>query len=116
MRGFFRNAVRSAFSSSGLTREEFAYRVLPAFLLDIIKRYLRVTTEGIENIPKRGPYIVIANHSGFMGFDALMLGREIYLKKKRIPKIITHKLWFIVPEISVPVLGGLEISFFAFGE
>ncbi len=101
MQGFFGRAVSRALEKRGLTREELAYKVLPLFLLDIIQRYLRVTTKGIEHVPKKGPCIVIANHSGFMGFDALMLSYQIVSLRKRIPKIIAHKLWFLVPEISV---------------
>jgi len=99
--GFLGKAVTRALKARGLTPEELAYKVLPLFLLDIIQRYLRVTVEGIENVPAKGPAIVIANHSGFMGFDALMISHQIFKKKKRVPRIITHKLWFLVPDISV---------------
>ncbi len=98
---FLGKAVNRALSSKGLTREEFAYRVLPSFLLDLIRRYLRVTTIGIHYIPKHGPCIIIANHSGYMGFDGLMLGYQVYSNTKRIPRIIAHKMWFLRPEISV---------------
>lgn len=101
MKAFFGKAVTKALEASGLSREELAYKVLPSFLLDLFTKYLRVKTEGTEKIPKEGPVIIIGNHSGFMGFDALMLGHQIYLKTKRIPRIIAHKLWFFVPEISV---------------
>jgi 1-acyl-sn-glycerol-3-phosphate acyltransferase len=97
----FGKAVDRALSRSGLTRKEFGYRVLPSFLLDLITRYLRVKVKGISHLPKRGPCIIIANHSGFMGFDALMLGHQIYKARKRTPHIIAHKLWFLRPEISV---------------
>ena len=96
-----REAFSKALKATGLTREEFAYKVLPVFLLDIIDRYLRVTSEGLENIPEKGSYIIIGNHSGYMGFDALMLGHQVYRYKKQIPHIIAHKLWFLVPELSV---------------
>jgi len=99
--GLLGRAVNRALEASGRTREEIAYKVLPLFLLDIIQRYLRVTSKGAQHIPTKGPCIVIANHSGFMGFDALMLSHQIFLKKKRVPRIITHKLWFLVPDISV---------------
>ncbi len=101
MPGFFERALRGAIKRAGHTPEAFAYKVLPAFLLEIIKRYLRVTVEGGENIPDKGPYILIANHSGYMGFDALMLVHHVAQVKKRIPHIIAHKLWFFSPEISV---------------
>lgn len=103
MRGFFKTTVFRAIEASGLTKEEFAYKVLPNFLLEIITRYLRVTTEGIENIPSKGPYIIIANHSGFMGFDAVMIGHQVFTQKKSVPRIIAHKLWFLHPDISVHV-------------
>ncbi len=101
MKAFFGRAVSRAIKATGRTKEELAYKVLPFFLLDLFTRYLRVTCEGSEKIPKDGPCIVIANHSGFMGFDALMLGHQIFLKMKRVPRIIAHKLWFIHPDISI---------------
>jgi 1-acyl-sn-glycerol-3-phosphate acyltransferase len=93
--------MRRALEQVGVTREEFAYRVLPFFLLELIQRYLRVTTVGSRHLPSSGAGIVIANHSGFMAFDALMLGHQIFHATKRIPHIIAHKLWFFRPEISV---------------
>lgn len=101
MASTFFGPVKRVLRKSGLTPEEFAYRVLPQFLLEIITRYLRVTVVGTRNIPSRGPYILISNHSGFMGFDALMLVHQVHQKKKVIPHIIAHKLWFLSPEISV---------------
>ncbi len=102
-----------ALRAKGLTREELAYRVLPAFLLDLIRKYLRVTTEGLEHVPAKGACIVVANHSGYMGFDAMMLGNEILKGTKRIPHIIAHRLWFLRPEISVHAskLGMISATF-----
>ena len=101
MREFFGKAVRRALGARDLTPEEVAYKALPSFLLEIINKYLRVRALGIKNVPDEGPCIVIGNHSGFMGFDALMLAHQIYQKKNRVPRIIAHKLWFLRPEISV---------------
>ena len=101
MRDFFCNAVNRALERAGLTREELAYRVLPFFVLELIQRYLRVKTVGARFLPRNGSCIVIANHSGFMGFDALMLGHQMFLSTHRHPHIIAHKLWFFSPEISV---------------
>jgi 1-acyl-sn-glycerol-3-phosphate acyltransferase len=101
MRGFLGKVVEKAIRRTGHTPEELAYRVLPRFLLEIITRYLRVSVSGARHIPAKGPYILVANHSGYMGFDALMLAHHVNLKKKTIPHIIAHKLWFFSPEISV---------------
>ena len=101
MKAFFGRAVSKALTATGLSKEELAYKVLPHFLLEIFTKYLRVTIEGKENLPKRGACIFIANHSGFMGFDALMIGHLVFLHSRRVPRIIAHKLWFLRPEISV---------------
>lgn len=86
-----------------VSREELAYELLPRFLLDIMKKYLRVRLFGLRHVPSKGPFICIANHSGFMGFDALMITHNLQQQKKRLPHIIAHKLWFLSPEISVPL-------------
>jgi 1-acyl-sn-glycerol-3-phosphate acyltransferase len=101
MRNFFGKAMNRALKASGLSKEELAYRVLPYFMLEIITRYLRVEVEGVRNVPTSGSGIVVANHSGYMGFDALMLGHQIHNHLGRIPRIIAHRLWFLRPEISV---------------
>ncbi|MBY0369547.1 acyltransferase family protein [bacterium] len=94
-------ALLKAIERTGKTPDELAYRVLPRFILEVLERYLRVTTQGVGNLPRKGPYILIANHSGFMGFDALMLTHQVAKARKKVPHIIAHKLWFFTPEISV---------------
>jgi 1-acyl-sn-glycerol-3-phosphate acyltransferase len=101
MKAFFKKVISKGLDASQLSKEELAYKVLPNFFLEIFQKYLRVTTEGTENIPAKGPCIVIGNHSGFMGFDALMLGHQIHISTRRAPRIIAHKLWFLHPKISV---------------
>jgi len=101
MKAFFGKTVRKALNATGLSKEDLAYKVLPHFLLDLFTKYLRVNIGGASFVPKRGPVIFVANHSGFMGFDALMIGHQIYLISRRVPRIIAHKLWFLRPEISV---------------
>jgi 1-acyl-sn-glycerol-3-phosphate acyltransferase len=78
-----------------LSKEELAFRLVPQFTLEIIRRYLRIEVEGLENLPKEGPYIVVSNHSGYSGFDAIMLANEIYLSQRRKARLIAHKLWFL---------------------
>jgi 1-acyl-sn-glycerol-3-phosphate acyltransferase len=101
VKDWFAKKFQGALEKRGLSSEQFAYRVLPAFLLDIIKRYLRVKTVGVRFVPDKGPCIIIANHSGYMGFDALMVSYQVFLAKRRIPRIIAHRLWFLNPDISV---------------
>ncbi len=84
-----------------LRREDIAFRLLPNFTLEIIRRYLRVQAMGFENIPKEGPAIVIANHSGYAGFDAIMLANEIQRATGRKARMVAHKLWFLGEPVKV---------------
>lgn len=50
----------------------FRAKVAPIFKF-LYHRYWRVETQGVENIPRRGKAILIANHSGAVPFDATMI-------------------------------------------
>lgn len=68
---------------------------LPNLFVDALHHYFRIEIEGIENIPKKGAAIIAPNHSGFAGLDALILAREINKNLNRIPRVLTHKFWFL---------------------
>jgi 1-acyl-sn-glycerol-3-phosphate acyltransferase len=46
----------------------------------LYKRYFRVETEGVENIPSSGRCLVVANHSGALPLDGLMLRTTVRLE------------------------------------
>jgi 1-acyl-sn-glycerol-3-phosphate acyltransferase len=98
---------------SGLRDENLVYKVLPQFLAEIIIRYFDVEIEGLENIPKRGPVLVCPNHSGVTGFDALILAYVIQKHTGRIPRVLTHRFWFLTQTTAIPAnkLGFIEASY-----
>ncbi|MCC6763269.1 MAG: acyltransferase family protein [Deltaproteobacteria bacterium] len=51
---------------------EFRARVLPLFRL-LYENYWRVEARGARNVPRSGPVILVANHSGALPFDATMI-------------------------------------------
>ncbi len=51
---------------------EFIERMRPVIEF-LFYRYFRVTAEGTENVPGTGPGLLVANHSGILPLDALML-------------------------------------------
>ena len=54
----------------------YASRLEPA--LDFLyRRYFRTRCEGVENVPADGRAILVANHSGALPYDALMLMRAV---------------------------------------
>ena len=83
-------------------RNKMLSKSLAAFLgknlfpraLDHIRTYTRLDTEGIENIPKKGPVIVVPNHSGVWGWDGMILQYEILQQVHRIPRTMLHNFWF----------------------
>ena len=79
----FRKGLSSVLRKGLLTR-----------ILDAMRSYTRLSTEGIEHIPRKGPVIIVPNHSGVWGWDAMVLQNEILKKAKRIPRTMLHKFWF----------------------
>jgi 1-acyl-sn-glycerol-3-phosphate acyltransferase len=89
------------FLKGKLTREDLAFKLLPLFTLEVIRKYLRVQSSGLENVPKKDGALIICNHSGYSGFDAMMLSNEIRREHRRIPRLVAHKLWFVGKPVQV---------------
>jgi 1-acyl-sn-glycerol-3-phosphate acyltransferase len=62
--------------------------------LKLLRKYFRIEVVGIENIPKRGRVIVAPNHSGYAGFDAVLLGHVILRETGRVPRVMAHRAFF----------------------
>lgn len=77
-----------ALAAPRATQREFdAFGREPAFeqralelLSTIYKHYFRVEVRGIEHLPAKGPVIVVANHSGALPWDMLMLKCAVALE------------------------------------
>lgn len=102
MINFFGKPSQKIFNLKELDRETLIYRVFPRLLMEIMRKYFRLEVEGAENIPRRGSGIIAPNHSGYSGFDALMLGHSVFREAKRIPRILTHHLWFLTETTAIP--------------
>lgn len=82
--------------------ERVAYREFPRFLMEVARRYFRLEVEGLEHIPRRGAGILTPNHSGFSGFDSFLLANEVNRATGRLPRILTHRFWFLSNATAVP--------------
>ncbi|MDZ4676707.1 MAG: lysophospholipid acyltransferase family protein [Oligoflexia bacterium] len=102
MKAFFEKKSK-IFDLKTMDRDALLYKVMPRFILEIIRKYFRLEVEGLENIPKRGRGLIIPNHSGYSGFDAFMLGNEIRNHTGRIARILAHHLWFIHKSTTIPL-------------
>ncbi|MFN8944089.1 MAG: lysophospholipid acyltransferase family protein [Pseudobdellovibrionaceae bacterium] len=105
--------LQSLTGQSKLSQEKFLYRHLPSLLAEIITRYFKVEIEGLENIPRQGPVIIAPNHSGFSGFDAIVLAYMIQKHAQRIPRVLTHQFWFLTKTTALPAnkMGFIEASY-----
>ena len=97
---------------AGASRDTVLYKILPHFFLELMGTYFRVQIEGADNLPKRGRALIIPNHSGVSGFDAMVLHHEITRAIGRYPRVLTHALWFLTKTTSIPAtrLGFIEAS------
>lgn len=113
MINFFKKPNEKIFNLSNLGKDELIYRVFPRMFMEILKKYFRLEIEGLENIPTKGPVIISPNHSGFSGFDALILSYILQQKTKRIPRVMTHHLWFLTDTTALPAqkMGFIEANF-----
>ena len=93
-------------------RETVLYKLLPYFFGELISTYFRVSVEGEENLPKRGAGLILPNHSGVSGFDAMVLHHEIRRATGRFARVLTHHLWFLNKTTAIPAtrLGFVEAT------
>ncbi|MEW2566188.1 lysophospholipid acyltransferase family protein [Streptomyces sp. NPDC047070] len=65
----------------------------------LYEKYFRVTVEGLENVPDEGGALVVANHSGTLPLDALML--QVALRDRhpahRALRLLAAELVFDLP-------------------
>ncbi|MGE0616102.1 MAG: lysophospholipid acyltransferase family protein [Bacteriovoracia bacterium] len=60
----------------------------------LLKAYFRVEVEGLENIPRRGRALIMPNHSGFAGADAVLLTYIVKRNTRRRARILAHRAFF----------------------
>lgn len=90
------------FDAFGLHRDWVGGGLAVAGLL--YEHWFRVSSHGAWNVPKSGPAILAANHSGTLPFDALMLWVDV-LRRTDPPRIARPVMDDFVPRL--PLVGTL---------
>lgn len=113
MINFFRKPNEKVFNLTKLDGDALLYRVFPRLFMEVLKKYFRLEIEGLENIPTKGPIIIAPNHSGFSGFDAMVLAYILQQETRRVPRVMTHHLWFLTEKTALPAqkMGFIEATF-----
>lgn len=69
----------------------FVEKLLPFF--QRIRTYTRLRVSGVEHVP-RGPALLVANHTGWLGLDYALTALSVYDDQDRIVRGMAHDAWF----------------------
>ena len=84
------------FDSFGMSRESVRRAVAVARWL--YRHYFRAQAFGIEHLPPAGRMIVVANHSGQLPFDGLVIASACFLEPPQ-PRMVRAMVEFFVPTV-----------------
>ena len=60
--------------------------------------YFKIEISGLENIPKHNNYIFVANHSGWIAWDAVMCAYALrHALPQQLPKVFINELLYELP-------------------
>jgi 1-acyl-sn-glycerol-3-phosphate acyltransferase len=81
---------------------ELTDEVLMAMLRPLYEKYFRVEVKGIENIPAEGGALIVANHSGTLPLDGLMLQVAVHDRHPagRHLRLLAADLVFTLPVVN----------------
>ncbi|MFI2620637.1 lysophospholipid acyltransferase family protein [Streptomyces sp. NPDC018584] len=82
--------------------EELTDQVLMSLLRPFYEKYFRVEVKGIENIPAEGGALIVANHSGTLPLDGLMMQVAVHdhHPQGRHLRLLAADLVFMLPVIN----------------
>ncbi len=92
---------------------DFAETILFPLLRPIYRHWFRVETRGVENIPAEGGALVVANHSGTIAIDSLMVQLAIHDEhpQHRVMRALGADLVFQTPFLgTVSRRGGATLA------
>lgn len=74
---------------------DFVAKLLP--YLRALRGYTRLKADGLQHVPKRGPAILAANHTGWLGLDYALTALVLQDEAGRTPRGLVHAAWFLAP-------------------
>ncbi|WP_405870418.1 MULTISPECIES: lysophospholipid acyltransferase family protein [unclassified Streptomyces] len=82
--------------------EELTDQVLMSLLRPVYEKYFRVEVKGIENIPTDGGALIVANHSGTIPMDGLMMQVAVHDNHPagRHLRLLAADLVFMLPVVN----------------
>lgn len=82
--------------------EELTDQVLMSLLRPVYEKYFRVEVKGVENIPAEGGALIVANHSGTLPLDGLMMQVAVHdhHPADRHLRLLAADLVFVLPVVN----------------
>ncbi|MFH9663294.1 lysophospholipid acyltransferase family protein [Streptomyces sp. NPDC017248] len=82
--------------------EELTDQVLMSLLRPLYEKYFRVEVRGLENIPAEGGALIVANHSGTLPLDGLMMQVAVHDHHPagRHLRLLAADLVFVLPVVN----------------
>ncbi|MEK6976012.1 MAG: lysophospholipid acyltransferase family protein [Candidatus Thermoplasmatota archaeon] len=74
---------------------EFVNKLAPA--LRTLRNYFRLKVDGLDHIPEKGPALLVANHTGWLGLDYALTALSVHDALERTPRGMAHEAWFKAP-------------------
>lgn len=70
-----------------------------ALVRRLYERYFRVEAHGVEKVPSNGPVLIIANHSGQLPIDGILIGYALATRDRdpRMPRAMIERFFPTVP-------------------
>jgi 1-acyl-sn-glycerol-3-phosphate acyltransferase len=59
-----------------------------------LRNYFRLRADGLEHIPTQGPALLVANHTGWLGFDYALTALTVQEELGRYVRGMVHPAWF----------------------
>ncbi len=84
------------FDPFGMSRESI--KSAATFVRWMYRHYFRAVAFGIENVPPTGRLILVANHSGQLPFDGMVIGAACFLEMEK-PRLVRAMVEFFVPSV-----------------
>ncbi|MFD8838105.1 lysophospholipid acyltransferase family protein [Streptomyces griseofuscus] len=81
---------------------ELTDQVLMSLLRPVYEKYFRVEVKGVENIPDKGGALIVANHSGTLPLDGLMMQVAVHdhHPADRHLRLLAADLVFVLPVVN----------------
>lgn len=108
IRGLLQRRLHGEYSTDAYGMDSEVVELLRPVGGFLYRRWWRVNCEGIENVPGNGAALLLANHSGMLPWDGIMIATAILEEHAdpRLPRTL-HQQWMSTIPFLAPALAAL---------